>query len=420
MTNIVINGGNKLEGVLPVFGAKNACLPIICASILAEETVELSNIPNLSDIDLLLELLQEIGCQTNFCKTKRIITIQPNIINTSLSDKANKMRASLLLLGPILAKKGEIKIPFPGGCSIGNRPIDITLDGFRALGVEFEDNENYLIATAPKGLIGAEFRMHFPSVTGTENLITAAATAKGTTIYKNIAVEPEIIDLIEMLNAMGADIKITGDKEVTINGVEKLSGVKHHVVPDRIITGSYAVLAALSAGPKGILIDNCRPENLQTELNVLKKAGVKIDITKNSIFVPQQTNEFTGVDFQTEVYGGFATDLQALVMLFLTQSNGQSHVTENIYENRFMHVDELNKMGAKITAISNHIAVVRGKTDLVGADVESTDLRASATLVIAGAIAKGQTIVHNIQHLDRGYETLDKFLANIGADIKRV
>ena len=248
----------------------------------------------------------------------------------------------------------------------------------------------------------------------------AAARAEGTTVLSNIAVEPEVIDTMDFLNSMGADIKFTDSHEVTINGVATLGETVHNIIPDRIITGTYAVIGALCAGQDGILIDNCRPDHLQTELNVLKAAGVKMDIKENQIFIPAQERNYKATDFETAVYNGFATDLQAPIMMFLTQVEGLSHVTENIYENRFMHVPELNKMGANIHAVSNHIAIVKGKTDLAGASVESTDLRASACLVIAGLIAQGETVLGKIEHLDRGYETLEKFLADIGADIKRV
>lgn len=419
MTKIIINGGKKLEGTLPVFGAKNACLPIICAAVLANEEVKLTNIPDLSDIALLLELLEEIGFTSHLDKTTRTITITPHEIkNTHLSQKANKMRASIWFLAPLLAKTGKIKLPYPGGCSIGGRPIDITLDGLRAMGVTFEDSEDFLIASCDK-LVGTTFRLHFQSVGATEGLLMAAATAKGTTILENVAKEPEVIDTMDFLNAMGADIKFTGSREITINGVEQLKGCQHNIVADRIITGTYAVLAALTAGPKGIKIDNCDPTLLQAELNVLKQAGVKMDIYNNSIFIGQQDKQFQQTDFETATYPGFATDLQSPMTVFLTQVNGISHVTENIYENRLMHLPELNKMGAKMEAVSQHIASIRGVSNLTGATVTSTDLRASASLVIAGLIAQGETVVEDVRHLDRGYETLDKFLSALGADIRR-
>lgn len=420
MTKIIINGGKKLEGVLPIFGAKNASLPIICAAVLAHEQVELTNIPALSDIQLLLDLLEELGCQTSFNKQTRTVLIDAsNITNTQLSDKANKMRASIWLLAPLLARKGSVKLPYPGGCSIGGRPIDITLDGLKAMGAVFEDSDEFLIANT-QGLVGAEFKMHFPSVGATEGLMMAGATAKGVTVLSNVAVEPEVVDTMDFLNSLGADIKFTGETEITINGVERLTKTSHNIIPDRIITGTYAVMAALTAGEKGIKIENCNPQHLATELNVLKEAGVEMQISEDSIFVPQQTNTFKAVDFETAVYPGFATDLQSPVMMFLTQCEGESHVTENIYENRFMHIPELNKMGADIKTVSNHIACVAGQTDLTADAVESTDLRASACLVAAGLIAKGETVVAKVEHLDRGYETLDKFLAAVGADIKRV
>tara|TARA_Y100001960_G_scaffold330522_1_gene424761 strand:- start:3018 stop:4280 length:1263 start_codon:yes stop_codon:yes gene_type:complete len=419
MTNIIINGGKKLEGTLPIFGAKNACLPIICAAVLANEEVKLTNIPGLSDIKLLLDLLDEIGFAYKLDETTRTITIIPQEIkNTELSEKANKMRASIWFLAPMLAKKGKIKLPYPGGCSIGGRPIDITLDGLREMGVEFEESDDFLIASCDK-LVGTKFRLHFQSVGATEGLLMAAATAEGQTILENVACEPEVIDTMDFLNAMGADIKFTGSREITINGVAKLNGCEHNIVPDRIITGTYAVLAALTAGEKGIKIENCDPTLLEAELNVLKQAGVKMDIYNDYIFVPQQENNFQQTDFETATYPGIATDLQSPLTVFLTQVEGESHVTENIYENRLMHLPELNKMGAKMDDVSKHIAVIRGKTDLTGATVKSTDLRASASLVIAGLIADGETIVEEVQHLDRGYETLDKFLAALGADIRR-
>jgi len=418
MTNIIINGGRTLQGTLPIFGAKNACLPIICATALAQEKVTLSNIPDLSDIELLLGLLEEIGCQTSFCKEKRVVEVTPNLEKTELSQRANKMRASILMIAPLLARKGNAKIPYPGGCSIGGRPIDITLDGLRALGVIFEDSDEYLIASAEK-LKACEFTLKFPSVGATEALIMAASLAEGTTVFHNVAREPEITDTLDFLNSLGADMFFSDENSITINGVESLGSCQHKVIPDRIITGTYAVIGALCAGEDGILIKDCQPKHLQAELSVLQQAGVKMDVKEDSIFIPQQDKNYIGVDFETSVYNGFATDLQAPIMMFLTQCEGEAHVTENIYENRFMHVPHLNNMGAKITPVSHHLAAVRGKTALHGATVESTDLRGSAALVIAGLIAEGQTVVEKVQHLDRGYETLDKFLANIGADIKR-
>lgn len=418
MTKLLINGGKKLEGTLPIFGAKNASLPIICACLLSIEESTLHNIPNLKDIEILGKLINNIGFDYLYNKDSRTLKIKGSIQNTNIGDLANKMRASLLLMGPLLAAEGKVKIPYPGGCKIGGRPIDVTLDGFKALGVDFEENEDFLIASTKK-LKGCDFNLKFPSVTATENLIMAATLAEGTTVFTNVAKEPEIVDLIDFLNKMGADIKAI-DNQIIINGVEKLYGTEHNIIPDRIITGTYTILAALCAGKNGILINNCNPEHIKSELDVLIKAGVKLEINNSSIFVPEQQQDFNAVDFETDVYDGFATDLQAPMMLFLTQAHGSSKVRENIYENRFMHIEHLNNMSAEIKTMSNHLAIVNGPKQLTGANVRSTDLRASAALVIAGLIANGQTIVDGIVHLDRGYETLDLFLQNIGADVKRI
>jgi len=420
MTKFIIKGGFKLQGKMPVFGAKNACLPLICASVLSDEKVTLTNIPNLNDIELLLDILQDIGCKINYDKIARSIEITPNIKETEIGEKANKMRASILLLAPLLAKKGQIKIPLPGGCGIGGRPIDITIDGLNALGVTFDKNEpNHLIATS-KGLKGTRFKLHFPSVGATENLVMAASLADGETIFENAAKEPEIADTIEFLNNMGAKIEFIADRTIKIQGVKHFHGTVHKVIPDRIMTGTYAVIGALCAGEEGITIENCKPELLEKELSVLKQAGVKMDINEDSIFIPQQDKNFKPVDFETGTYDGFATDLQAPMMMFLTQAKGISRVTENIYENRFMHVDHLNNMNANIEIISDKEVVINGGTSLSGKEVCSTDLRASAALVIAGLIADGETVLDKVEHLDRGYELLDEYLNAIGAEVSRI
>ncbi|MCP4354943.1 MAG: UDP-N-acetylglucosamine 1-carboxyvinyltransferase [Proteobacteria bacterium] len=447
MTKFIIKGGSKLQGKMPIFGAKNACLPLICASVLAEEKVTLTNIPNLRDIELLLDILQDVGCEIDYDKTARRIEVTPNIKETEIGVKANKMRASIWLLAPLLAKKGKIKLPLPGGCGIGGRPVDITLDGFRALGVKFDENEpNHLIATT-NGLKGTTFRLHFQSVGATENLLMAASLAEGVTILENVAKEPEVSDTIAMLNSMGAKIDFIADRTIKIQGVKSLNGTTHKVIPDRIITGTYAVIGALCAGKEGVTIENCKPETLSTELEVLQKAGVKMQINEDSIFIPQQDKEFKAVDFETSTYGGFATDLQAPVMMFLTQAKGISRVKENIYENRFMHIEHLNNMHANIEIHQNDDftannetsipkgsdsskglrssavfkeAVINGGTPLHGEKVTSTDLRASAALVIAGLIAEGETVLDKVEHLDRGYELLDECLNAIGANVSRI
>lgn len=419
MTKFIIKGGNPLEGTLQVFGAKNACLPLICAMALPEEKVKLTNIPELKDIKILVSILEELGCLVTYDKKNRFIEVFPKLEVTEISDIANQMRASIHLIVPLLAKKGKAKIPYPGGCSIGGRPIDITLDGLRALGVEFEDNPDYLVAKT-SGLKGTKFRLHFPSVGATETLLMAASIAEGETLLSNIAKEPEVLDTIKFLNTAGADIKFIDDKTVRIKGKNRLHSAEHRVIPDRIITGTYAIIAALCAGDKGIAIKGCNPNFLLAELNTLKKAGVDMNIKTDSIFIPKQRKEFNSVDFETAVYDGFATDLQAPMMMFLTQAVGASHVKENIYENRFMHVEHLNNMGADIKLVSNQEAIIEGPRSLKAKEVRSTDLRASAALVAAGLIAQGETVVENIEHLDRGYENLDLVLNSIGAKISRI
>ena len=426
MDKIKIIGGKKLKGKIYISGAKNAALPLICASLLTDETVTLTNMPMLSDIKAMNALLEQLGTQIDEFddfidghKTKTYAYRTPKL--TSLVapyDYVRKMRASYYVLGPLLARAGHIELSLPGGCAIGARPMDIHLSALEQMGARIEIKNGYVHADVEGKLKGAHIIFRFASVGATCNILMAAVLAQGTTKIENAAKEPEIGDLIDLLNAMGAKIEGKGTSILKIEGVDKLHAAKHKVIADRIEAGSYAVAAAITRGR--IELINAQAETLQTPLNILRDMGVKVEEKENSIVVDAEGATLVGKDIMTDVYPGFPTDLQAQFLALMLTAEGASMVTETIFENRFMHVPELLRMGANINVHGHASAIVRGVKKLYGAPVMATDLRASFALILAGLIAEGETIVNRVYHLDRGYEHLEEKLKGVGADIERI
>ncbi len=426
MDKIKIIGGKKLKGKIYISGAKNAALPLICASLLTDETVTLTNMPMLSDIKAMNALLEQLGTQIDSFDdfvdghpTKTYSYRTPQLLSlVAPYDYVRKMRASYYVLGPILARAGHVELSLPGGCAIGARPMDIHLSALEQMGAKIDIKNGYVHADIDGRLKGAHIIFRFASVGATCNILMAAVLADGTTKIENAAKEPEIGDLIDLLNAMGAKITGKGTSVLTIEGVEKLHGARHKVIADRIEAGSYAVAAAITRGK--IELINAQAETLQTPLNILRDMGVKIQEKPNSIVVDAEGATLVGKDIMTDVYPGFPTDLQAQFMALMLTAEGASMVTETIFENRFMHVPELLRMGANINVHGHASAIVRGVKKLYGAPVMATDLRASFALVLAGLIAEGETIVNRVYHLDRGYEHLEEKLKGAGADIERL
>ena len=426
MDKIKIIGGNQLFGKIFISGAKNTALPIICASLLTDEPVTVKNIPFLSDIKSLNHLLLQLGTNIeeknellNGHKTQTITyhTAKPTSF-VAPYDYVRKMRASYYVLGPLLTKYGHVELSLPGGCAIGARPMDIHLSSLEQMGAHIEIKNGFVVADAPNGLQGSRIIFHSASVGATCNILMAAVLAKDTTVIENAAREPEIADLIDMLNKMGAHIEGANTSTLTIYGVDKLHGVTHQIINDRIEAGSYAVAAAMTKGKLELMYANA--EHLKAPLDILRKMGVNIEITSNSIIVDAQNAQLHGEDIYTDYYPGFPTDLQAQFMALMCISQGASMITENIWENRFMHVPELIRMGANINVHGHASAIVRGTEKLSGAPVMSTDLRASFALILAGLVAEGKTIVNRVYHLDRGYETLEEKFKAVGAEIERI
>lgn len=425
MYRLRIKGGKKLQGKIYVSGAKNAALPLICASLLTKETVTLTNMPVLSDIKSMNDLLLQLG--TKIESNDELVDGHSAKIYSYSTDKfagliapydyVRKMRASYYVLGPLLAREGYVELSLPGGCAIGARPMDIHLSSLEQMGANIEIRNGYVIAKVDGRLKAAHLVFNIASVGATCNIMMAATLAEGTTIIENAAMEPEIANLAEMLNSMGAQISGIGTSILKINGVEKLHGTVHKVISDRIEAGSYAVAAAITRGK--IELVNALPETLQTPIKILRKMGVKVEEGKNSIIVDAQDCELEGYDILTDYFPGFPTDLQAQFLALMLTANGASMVTETIFENRFMHVPELLRMGANINVHGHASAIVRGVKKLYAAPVMATDLRASFALVLAGLVADGETIVSRIYHLDRGYEKLEQKLSAVGADIIR-
>ncbi len=426
MDKIKIIGGNTLNGKIYISGAKNAALPLVCATLLSEEPVILQNVPALSDITFLNSLLQYMGMKVSESVEQagryhsKTYTYQANDIKELVApyDFVRKMRASYYVLGPLLARFQHAELSLPGGCAIGARPIDIHLTSLEQMGAKIEIKNGYVVADAPDGLKGAHVIFHKASVGATCNILMAATLAKGTTRIENAAKEPEIANLIDLLNAMGAKIEGRDTSILTIEGVEKLHAAKIAVVPDRIEAGSYAIAAAITKGR--IELINAQAEHLQQPLRTLEKMGIGVEATENSIIIDGRNKTVSGEDIYTDYYPGFPTDLQAQFMALMTVAEGASLVTESIWENRFMHVPELCRMGANINIHGHASAIVRGVKKLSGAPVMATDLRASFALILAGLVAEGETIVNRVYHLDRGYEKLEEKLKGVGANIERI
>ena len=419
MDRIVVSGGTTLNGQIPISGAKNACLTLMPAALLSEEPLTLTNVPRLSDIRTMTELLESLGCEVASLQGGRVLAIGTAKISnhTAHYDIVRKMRASIGVLGPMLARDGEAVVSLPGGCAIGARPVDIHLSGFEAMGAVLDLRDGYIHATAPKGLIGTTYELPFASVGATENLMSAATLAKGTTVLKNVAREPEIVDLAKCLRAMGAQIEGEGTSTLTIQGVDRLGGATHQVVTDRIELGTY-MLAPVIAGGKVELLGG-RRDLVSAFSSKLEAAGAIIEETPNSLIVSRKGDIIHPVDIKTEVHPGFPTDLQAQMMALLTLADGTSVLEETIFENRFMHAPELIRMGADIEVHGGH-ATVKGVKTLRGAPVMATDLRASISLIMAGMVAEGETVVTRVYHLDRGYEHVVRKLSAVGAKIERI
>lgn len=423
LAKIKIRGGNPLNGEIIISGAKNSALKLICASLLTDKEIKLSNVPTrLRDIETLTKLLQHMGADImvdHDAKTMSLKGLGDQSTTTAPYDLVRQMRASILVLGPTLARHGKAKVSLPGGCAIGSRPVDLHLKGLEQMGADITIEDGYVIAKSPEGgLQGAD--IHFPkvSVGATEHLLMTATLAKGITTLSNAAMEPEIGDLADMLNGMGADIQGIGTQNLVIHGVEALHGTHHSVIPDRIETGTFMIAAALTGGE--VTLKNTRPNTIDAVTALLKKAGADIAINDTDITVKRShaLKSLRGIDIMTEPYPGFPTDMQAQIMTMLTLCDGAGMVTETIFENRFMHVPELVRMGANIVAQGNS-AIVRGVDKLKGAQVMATDLRASVALVIAGLCAEGETTINRIYHLERGYEDIAGKLSAVGADIRR-
>lgn len=424
MDKIVIRGGRPLTGSLPISGAKNAALPLMAASLLSDATLVLENVPRVMDIASMGNLLAELGADVNevphangaFGKTLALSAAGLKVV-TAPYELVRKMRASVLVLGPLLARTGHARVSMPGGCAIGTRPIDLHLKALAQLGAEIELAHGYVEAHAPNGLVGAEVRFPAVTVTGTENVLMAAVLAKGETILRNAAQEPEVTDLVQCLQAMGARIEGAGTDTLRIEGVDALHDARHRVLPDRIETGTYAVAAAITGGD--LDLKGTRLHLIESVAKALSRAGVAFEETPDGVRVRRRNGPVHGVDVMTEPYPGFPTDMQAQVMALMTVAGGAAMITETVFENRFMHVPELCRMGANIN-VHGASAIVRGVPSLSGAPVMATDLRASVSLVLAGLAAGGETIVNRVYHLDRGYEALEAKLAGCGADIERV
>ena len=418
MDKLEVFGATKLNGKIHISGSKNAALPILAASILSNKKIILKNLPNVKDIKTMIKLLESIGSDVKYLKNKNSISIQnKKKIKTFASYNLVKtMRAGILVLGPMLARYGNAKVSTPGGCTIGVRPIDIHLKALKKLGVNYKIVDGYVHANSKKKLKGAKIKFPKISVGATENLIIASSMAEGTTILSNCAIEPEIKDLVNFINCMGGNIKWTGKRTLKIQGVNKLKEAKYTIMPDRIEAGTYLIAAAVTEGNLKILGIN--PNIIRTEIEIFKKLGLKIKIEKNQINIKGVKN-IKNINLKTSPYPGFPTDLQAQLMVLLCKSKRISVISEEIFENRFMHVAELNRMGAKIKTKGNK-AFIEGNTNFKSAELMATDLRASVSLVLAALIAKGKTRINRIYHLDRGYEQIEKKLRKVGAKIRRI
>ena len=416
MDKLVIEGGGKLNGVIPISGAKNAALPLMCAALLTDETLILEGWPDLADTRSMRELLQSLNIEGTTKGESLHLKAGASIGIEASYDIVRKMRASILVLGPLLTRMGQAKVSLPGGCAIGSRPVDLHIMVMEKLGARVTLEDGYVLAEAKQGLTGNRITFPMISVGATENALMAASMAKGQTVLINAAREPEISDLAECLNAMGANITGHGTSTITIEGVDSLNGATHRVVPDRIEAGTFAIAAAITQGE--VRLENTRADHLDALMATLTQAGARVDAGDHHIMIAM-TDRPQPVDISTDPYPGFPTDLQAQFMAFMCMARGASQISETIFENRFMHVPELMRMGAKIN-VSGGTALVRGVDALVGAPVMATDLRASVSLVLAGLVADGKTTLQRIYHLDRGYYQLEHKLNACGARITRV
>lgn len=417
MERLIVKGGNRLVGTVKTSGAKNAVLPIIAASILGTSPSRLDEIPALEDVRTICAVLECLGIKVDASEPHTLKIDSREITSCEAPyELVRSMRASFLVMGPLLARKGYARISQPGGCAIGTRPIDLHLKGFEALGVKIEQGHGYIEASAPEGMTGANIYLDFPSVGATENIMMAAAMANGTTVLENPAEEPEIVDLANYLNQMGARVRGAGTNVITIEGVSELHGVQHSVIPDRIEAGTYMIAAAMTGGD--VIIENVLPEHQKPLIAKLREAGALVEEDIDRIHVVG-SGRLKAVDIKTLPYPGFPTDMQAQMMAMLSAAEGRSKITETVFENRFMHVVELNRMGANITT-EGRSAVITGPAHLTGCTVRATDLRAGAAMILAGLVAEGATEICDIYHIDRGYEEIAAKLTRLGADIKRV
>ena len=416
MEKLLISGGKPLKGEVRISGAKNSVLPILAASLLSDEEVIIGNVPHLQDVTTTISLLTEMGATLSIDE-KMKVSINSSSMKSFYApyEMVKTMRASILVLGPLLAHFGIAKVSLPGGCAIGSRPVNLHIEGLKAMGANIKVEDGYIIAKA-KRLKGAKISLPIATVTGTENLMMAATLASGKTVIKNAAKEPEIIDLANCLRLMGALIEGDGTSDITIIGVKKLSGCNYDVLPDRIETATFLVAAAITKG--NLTLTHTRPDTIKVIINKLRKAGAKILIKNDSINI-EVKSQLNAVNIITNPYPDFPTDMQAQFIALNSISKGKSKVVESVFENRFMHVQELVRMGADIE-INGNTAIIKGVKGLTGAPVMATDLRASASLILAGLVAKGETIVDRIYHIDRGYECIEEKLTKIGASIKRL
>jgi UDP-N-acetylglucosamine 1-carboxyvinyltransferase len=421
LDRIAITGGVRLEGEIPISGAKNSAIKLMAASLLTDEPLRLTNMPRLADTRFLAQLLRKLGSdivesdggdgpETVLATREIVSTIAPY-------DLVRQMRASFNVLGPLIARAGQAKVSLPGGCTIGARPVDLHLEALRALGVTIDLHEGYVYAQAPRGLTGAEIEFPFVSVGATEHALLAAVLAKGETVLKNVACEPEIGDLADCLNKMGAKVSGAGTPTIRIQGVDRLHGATHAVIPDRIETGTFALAAAMAGGE--VRLTNTRSDFIATLLDKMEEAGVEVARRADGVTIKRNGGRLKAVEIETDPYPGFATDLQAQFMALMTLADGESVIRETIFENRFMHVPELGRLGADISVAGGE-ARIRGVGALEGAEVMATDLRASVSLVIAGLAARGETVVNRVYHLDRGFERLEEKLGACGATIRRI
>jgi UDP-N-acetylglucosamine 1-carboxyvinyltransferase len=416
MDKIRIEGGQTLSGRVSIGGAKNAVLPAMTASLLTDEPIVLTNVPDVWDVGTMRRLLTELGVRVEAPNTQHLKLHMPELRSFEAPYELVKtMRASVMVLGPLVARHGKARVSLPGGCSIGARPINFHISALEKLGAKVHIEHGFVEASAD-GLQGTEFYFDDVTVTGTENIVMAACFAKGVTVLQNCAEEPEVVDLAKLLNKMGARIEGAGTRTIRVEGVDRLHGAEHNVIPDRIEAGTYLAAGALTG--EEVWVDDCNPEHSAAVIDKLQELGVTVEPSETSVRV-HRAEPLQPAKLKTLPYPGFPTDMQAQLMVLLTQAKGTSVISETIFENRFMHVSELNRMGANVE-LDGHTAVVKGPTPLSGAKVMATDLRASACLVLAGLIAEGQTVIDRVYHLDRGYEHIEEKLAGLGAKIERL